>query len=102
MSLKSVLEARMSFALEVESTSIGSSSSANVEFRLLGCVLTTGELSSHCLSSLFTKVTVSFKHVSVGSCISSGLDVIVSKVSFRFEGFVIVSLGVGGIESVSL
>lgn len=55
----------MLLALLVESTSIGSSSTANVEFRFLGAVFTTGLFSSHCLSNLVTSVTVSLRLVPV-------------------------------------
>ena len=92
----------MCLALLVESTSIGSSSTAKVELRFLGAAFTTGELSSHCVSSLVTSVTVSFMLDPVANSVAEGLSGIVSKVSFRFGTDGPSAFGVGGIVVVSL
>ena len=90
------------FLVLVESTSIGSSSTANVEFRFLGAVFITGLFSSHCLSSLVTRVTVSFKLVGAITSAPVGLSGTVSNVSLRLETEPSTALGVGGIVTVCL
>ena len=90
------------FLVLVESTSIGSSSTANVEFRFLGAVFIPGLFSSHCLSSLVTRVTVSFKLVGAITSAPVGLSRTVSNVSLRLETEPSTALGVGGIVTVCL
>jgi len=95
--------AETNLALLVESTSIGSSSTAKVELRFLGPAgFITGELSSHWVSNLLTSVTVSLRLLVTACSILGGLWV-VSKVSFKLGGPLIFSaLGVARTVTGSL